>query len=90
GGAPGVRGVVGHHPFVPRVAVTVAFVLVLASVALFIRYISHVANLIRVATIIAAISEETRGLLERRCPPDLRPRVVAALPSRIGTIGVAG
>ena len=44
--------------FVPRVGVTGAFALVLASVALFIVYINHVANLVRVATIIALIGAE--------------------------------
>jgi uncharacterized membrane protein len=58
----------GHHPFVPRIAVTGAFVLVLASVGLFIFYIHHVANMIRVATIVTNLGSESRDLLERRYP----------------------
>lgn len=53
---------------VPRIAVTVAFGFVLASVALFIRYIGHIANMIRVATIIAYIGRQSRHLLVCRYP----------------------
>jgi uncharacterized membrane protein len=84
-----VTGSVGHHPFVPRIAVTGAFILVLASVGLFIFYIHHVANMIRVATIVTKVGIESRQLLERRYPanqaapgppPDVGPagRTVAA------------
>ena len=84
-----VTGSAGHHPFVPRIAVTGAFALVLASVGLFIFYIHHVANMIRVATIVASLGAESRNLLECRYPasqpaagpwPDLGPatRVIAA------------
>ncbi len=54
---------------VPRIAVTMAFVFVLASVGLFIRYIDHMVNMIRVASIIDAIADESRTLLERLYPP---------------------
>lgn len=77
----GVRGTLGHDPFVPRVAVSVAFLLVLASIGLFIRYISHVANLIRVATIISTIAQETRALIERQCPPEHTPRTAPPIPA---------
>ena len=84
-----VTGSVGHHPFVPRIAVTGALVLVLASVGLFIFYIHHVANMIRVASIVASLGAESRDLLACRYPagqraagppPDLGPaaRVIAA------------
>lgn len=84
-----VTGSAGHHPFVPRIAVTGAFVLVLASVGLFIFYIHHVANMIRVATIVASLGAESRNLLACRYLasqpaagplPDLGPaaRVIAA------------
>ena len=77
-----VTGSVGHHPFVPRIAVTGALVLVLASVGLFIFYIHHVANMVRVASIVASLGAESRDLLSSRypagqsaaCPrPDLGP-----------------
>ncbi len=65
-----VTGSAGHHPFVPRMAVTGAFVLVLASVGLFIFYIHHVANMVRVATIVASLGAESRDLLAARYPAD--------------------
>ena len=68
-----VTGSVGDHPFVPRIAVTGAFVLVLASVGLFIFYIHHVSNMIRVATIITNLGMESREVLERRYPSDCVP-----------------
>ena len=68
-----VTGSVGHHPFVPRLAVTGAFVLVLASVGLFIFYIHHVSNMIRVATIITNLRSESQTVLDRRYPADQPP-----------------
>jgi len=65
-----VTGSAAHHPFVPRIAVTGAFVLVLGSVGLFIFYIHHVANMIRVATIVTNLGTESRELLECRYPAD--------------------
>jgi len=84
-----ITGSAGHHPFVPRIAVTGAFALVLASVGLFIFYIHHVANMVRVATIVSSLGAESRDLLRSRYPasqpavsplPDLGPvtRVIAA------------
>ena len=56
----------GGAGFVPRLAVTGAFALVLASVALFIAYVGHVVNMIRVANIIASIGADTRVTLVHR------------------------
>ncbi len=81
-----VRGSTGHDAVVPRIAVTVAFVFVLASVGLFIRYIGYVANMIRVATIIDAIAAESRALLEHRYPADLpEPGPARLLPPPVCT-----
>lgn len=80
----------GAHSFVPRIAITVAFALVVASVALFIEYISHISNLLRVATLVTRVGEDSRRLLERRYPfsspsgpplADLAPEV-GQLPAR--------
>lgn len=72
--------------FVPRIAVTVAFVFVLASVGLFIRYLSHVANLVRVATIIAEIGHESRAHFVHRYPADQPPSGPAPdLPTAVHT-----
>jgi len=65
-----IRGTTGHGAFVPRIAVTVAFGFVLVSVGLFIFYIAHIANLIRVATIITHIGKQSRRVLATHYPPD--------------------
>ena len=61
-----VRGIGTHDNFVPRLAVTVSFILVLVSVAMFIRYVAHIANMIRAASIIDSIAKESRTCLTRR------------------------
>lgn len=75
----GVRGTSQVDPVVPQLAVTVAFVFVLASVGVFLGYIHHIAQSIRAATIISHIGAETRQLLERRHPPDGGEAVTRAL-----------
>lgn len=67
--ARNILGTSAADGFVPRLAVTVALLLVLVSVGVFIHYIDHVANMVRVASIITAVGAETRVVLERRCPP---------------------
>ncbi|MFW5470680.1 DUF2254 domain-containing protein [Knoellia sp. CPCC 206435] len=74
----GVRGTSQADPFVPHIAVTVAFVLVLTSVLVFLAYIHHIAQSIRASTIIASIADDARALLDRRFPLD-SPRL-AELP----------
>ncbi len=80
-----IRAVLGTNnagAFVPRIAVTTAFVLVLLSVGLFIHYIHHIANMIRAASITLKVAEESRNLLERRFPPAAgAPPATPALPS---------
>jgi len=68
-----IRGTTGPDAFVPRIAVTVAFAFVLASVGLFIHYIAHIANLIRVATIITYVGQQSRRVLAAHYPPDAPP-----------------
>ncbi len=65
-----IRGTTGQGAFVPRIAVTVAFGFVLASVGVFISYIAHIANLIRVVTIITDIGKQSRRVLAIHYPPD--------------------
>ncbi|MDP9443909.1 MAG: DUF2254 domain-containing protein [Actinomycetota bacterium] len=60
-----VRGDAVEEPFVPQVSVTVAFVLVLASAAVFLRYIQHITDSIRVSTIAGNVGNETRELIAR-------------------------
>jgi uncharacterized membrane protein len=58
-----VRG--GDEPFVPQLSVTVAFLLVLASVALFFAFIHHITVWIQVSQVIDRISAQTVGALEK-------------------------
>ncbi|MFP5218995.1 MAG: DUF2254 domain-containing protein [Actinomycetes bacterium] len=58
----------GDDGFVPGLSTTVALVLLLGSVALFVGYIHHVATAIQVSSIIAAIGDETREAIDRRYP----------------------
>lgn len=65
-----VRGTDEGEPFVPRVAVTAAFLLLLASIAVFLYYINHIANSIRAVSIIDGIANETRATIDRNYPAD--------------------
>lgn len=58
-----VRG--GSDPFVPQLSVTVAFLLVLASVALFFAFIHHITLSIQVSQVIDRISGHTVSTLEK-------------------------
>lgn len=53
---------------VPQLAVSVAFLFVLGSVALFIAYISRIANSMRVANIVARIGAHSRVTADARYP----------------------
>lgn len=90
--------------FVPAAATSVAVALLLVSVGLFIAYIHHVATAIQVSSIIAAIGDETRQVVDRRFPagqgwpvdappPPHRP-ASAVLPARrsgvLTTVDTAG
>jgi uncharacterized membrane protein len=61
----GVRGSATHGPVVPRAAITVSFALVILSVGMFIRYVTHIANMIRAASIIESLGRESRACLKR-------------------------
>ncbi|HXV93702.1 MAG TPA: DUF2254 domain-containing protein [Pseudonocardia sp.] len=60
-----VRGTAQVEAFVPQLAVTAAFGLVLASTVVFLFYLHHTAQSIRVATIITSIAGEAREVLAR-------------------------
>lgn len=60
----------GEEQFVPAVSTTVALVLLLVSVAMFITYIHHIATTIQVSSIIASIALEARRTIDREVPPD--------------------
>jgi uncharacterized membrane protein len=65
-----VRGTASTESFVPQLAMTVAFLLVLVSIAVFIRYIDHIAQSIRAVNIIERIALATHGTIERRYDSD--------------------
>ncbi|MGH9088926.1 MAG: DUF2254 domain-containing protein [Acidimicrobiales bacterium] len=82
-----VQGGGGQAPFVPRIAVTVSLVLVIATIGVFIQYVSHVANMARVATIVRYLGNDSHRCLEARYPAGLAPpEQVGSLPSASGTI----
>lgn len=65
----GVRTPVDGSPgFVPGLAVSVAFLLLLASVAAFIYYIDHMAHAIRATTVMDRITDETCAEIDRSFP----------------------
>ena len=80
-----VRGTATANPFVPQVAVTLAFLFVLASVLVFLAYINHIAQSIRAATILATIADDTRKLIEDRFPDD-EQQPLSTLPMREGPV----
>ncbi len=82
-----VRSVDGDA-FVPSLAVSGAFVLLLTSVAAFVYYIDHMAHAMRVSTIIGSVAAETRAAIDR-CYPDgtaMPPRVAATMSVATSTI----
>jgi uncharacterized membrane protein len=54
--------------FVPGIAVFGAFILALASIAFFVRYIHHMAHSIRASTIVVRVARETHESIERLYP----------------------
>ena len=77
-----VRGEEGAGAqFVPGITIFVAFMLTLASVAMFVQYIHHIAQSVRAVSIIDRIAGETRTVMERRYPPE--PVTQAAPPRNL-------
>jgi uncharacterized membrane protein len=63
-----VRG--GVSPFVPQLSVTVAFLLVLASVVMFFAFIHHITVSIQVGQVIDRIAHATLSVLEEGSPTE--------------------
>jgi uncharacterized membrane protein len=76
-----LRGI--SDTFIPGVSLTVAIVLMLVSVGTFIHYINHIAHSLRVSSVIAAVGDEGRAVVERLMPaepegpPPAAPRLSA-------------
>ncbi len=62
-----VRGTEEAH-FVPHIAVAVGVMLALASIAVLIYFIHHVANAIRIETLLKELAAETRSSIDRLYP----------------------
>jgi uncharacterized membrane protein len=62
-----VRGTEGSH-FVPHLAVAAGVLLALASIAVLIYFIHHVATAIRIETLLAELAAETRTAVDRLFP----------------------
>lgn len=60
----------GQEAFVPAFSVSIAFLLVLVSVVLFVRYAHHIAKSIRVVNIIDSVAAETRDAIDRLYPDE--------------------
>ena len=73
-------------PFVPRVSITIAFLLVFLSLITFVAYIHHVANSIRVSSIVDSIGDETRALLRTIYDHDVSIPPVKSLPAGEPTV----
>lgn len=67
-----VRGESGDGgSFVPQLAVTLSFLLVLASVAMFLAFIHHITDSIQVSSIVSHLGDATVGVVDRYFPePD--------------------
>ena len=78
--------------FVPGVTVTTALLLVVASIALLVYFIHHVASKIRVTSIVAGIGDETLHLIEHVLPerdaedPPQSDQPLPEMPTTIGSL----
>jgi uncharacterized membrane protein len=58
----------GVDAFVPRLSVSVAFVWVMVSLAMFVLYVNHTARGLRVVSVIGKVGDETRSMIDREVP----------------------
>lgn len=71
----------GDDPFVPQLAVTLAFLLAIASVAALVYFIHHVTQEIRVDTMMRDVARETRRTIDQVHPDPADPgRAPARIP----------
>lgn len=76
-----VRSPPDGTPFVPSVAVTFVYLLLVASVALFVLYIHHMAQAIRAAEVLRNVGDETRQAIVRLYPEGIADEPSAAPPA---------
>ena len=58
---------------VPGIAVLTSFLLVLASIAVLVIYVQHIAQALRVSALIELVGKDTRGLIDERYPDKGEP-----------------
>ena len=63
-----IRSPPNDAAFVPAIAVTLVYLLLVASVASFVFYIHHMAEAIRAAHVLRSVADETRGAINRLYP----------------------
>jgi uncharacterized membrane protein len=76
---------------VPGISVVVAFLLVLASIAVLVVYVHHIGQALRVSALIEIVGDETRKLVDQVYPdegPDIEPEPGAprVVPARISGV----
>ncbi|MGK2852256.1 MAG: DUF2254 domain-containing protein, partial [Candidatus Limnocylindrales bacterium] len=80
-----IRSPPNDTAFVPAIAVTLVYVLLVASVAAFVFYIHHMAEAIRAANVLRSVGDETRDTIGRLYPGGIGEepiRPVPTLPTR--------
>lgn len=77
----------GEDPFVPRVGVTLAVVLVLVAIGILIFYINHSARSIQVAAILERVAHRTIGDVRRLFPQEIGHPDEARPPDPCGPAG---
>ncbi len=80
-----IRSAPNDAAFVPAIAVTLVYLLLIASVASFVFYIHHMAGAIRAAHVLRSVGDETRGAISRLYPEEIGeepPRPVPVLHTR--------
>lgn len=73
--------------FVPHLAISGAYVMVLVSLATFVYYIHHVSQSIRVANVVHRIGAETSAILDERYPDPFDPELDTLAPPELRGTG---
>jgi uncharacterized membrane protein len=55
---------------VPGITIVTSFVLILVSIAVLVAYVHHIGHSLKVDSIIRAVGNETRGVMDKLYPPD--------------------
>jgi uncharacterized membrane protein len=64
--------------YVPGLAIVVAYVLIIVSIMVLVSYVHHIANSLRVASLIESVGSQSRELVAELYPPGQRPPEPAA------------